>query len=879
MAQVEAAMVVYMWRFDHAELDEGSRELRIAGQLVDLEPRPLEILLQLLRHAGEVVTKDELLDAVYGHRYLSDGAVAQAIRRLRRALNDHDQKVIATVHRVGYKLIAEVRRTETSHRRRRPLLLKTGDPVPRREHWRLCRPLGGGEVEVWLIEHEKTQARRVLKLATDAVRLSALKREVTLYRVLTEALGQREDFFALIDFSFESSPFFIECEYGGVTLEEWAESLGGLAAIPLPRRLEMVARAAEAVGAAHGANVLHKDLKPTNILAYQAGDANWRPRLIDFGTGRLLDADRVEALRITQQGFTQQFMSGEDSLSGTPLYLAPELLAGQKPTTRSDVYALGVILYQIAVGDFRKPVASGWEDDIVDPVLRGDIAAATHGNPAKRLSCAQDLADLLRHLDRRTLIRSDTAGADGSAPRAEGVLSPLSKPRNRRLAAVIAAATAGIAICCWELRSQRSFYEVPITAVASQESIDEYQHVVTVSHQRHESRIDELNSVKTLEHSVQLSPRFANAWALLAQVNAHLYFNHFETEARRAAAVHALRKAAELQPNAPDTLIAQGYYRYWVEADYVAAASIMERVHEHWPEKRDATVALARISRRQGRYGDAARYFEEVLAQELQNMEWALGAARARLCLGEFIVAGQLASHALDIDPTDIQAIGMKAYIFQAQGDLRNAGAVLSALPARPGNYASVSLLADQARLSRLFPTAISLWSAYLAAPEVKSDEDSVAAKQQLAHLRMLTGDTVAANVTLREVRDELEKQRGNRPADPWPVARLALVYANLGEPALARTLAASAASYEVVENDAERANLIDVIRANVATQVGDKDQAFEILTQLLSWPGGVALSPGLLAIDPDGDPLRSDARFAKLVARNWRVDPMMLTH
>ena len=68
MAQVEAAMVVYMWRFDHAELDEGSRELRIAGQLVDLEPRPLEILLQLLRHAGEVVTKDELLDAVYGHR-------------------------------------------------------------------------------------------------------------------------------------------------------------------------------------------------------------------------------------------------------------------------------------------------------------------------------------------------------------------------------------------------------------------------------------------------------------------------------------------------------------------------------------------------------------------------------------------------------------------------------------------------------------------------------------------------------------------------------------------------------------------------------------------------------------------------------------------
>ncbi len=151
----------------------------------------------------------------------------------------------------------------------------------------------------------------------------------------------------------------------------------------------------------------------------------------------------------------------------------------------------------------------------------------------------------------------------------------------------------------------------------------------------------------------------------------------------------------------------------------------------------------------------------------------------------------------------------------------------------------------------------------------MRSDDDSVAAKQRLAHLRLLTGDTAVANATLREVRDELEKQRGSRPADPWPVANLALVYADLGEAALARTLAASAASYEVVKKDAERANRIDVIRANVATQVGDKDQAFEILTQVLSRPAKEALSPGLLTIDPDWDPLRSDARFATLLARD----------
>jgi DNA-binding winged helix-turn-helix (wHTH) protein/serine/threonine protein kinase len=860
MAQVAAAMAVYLWRFDDAEFDEAGRELRMAGHAVELEPRPLEILLQLLRHAGEVVTKDDLLDAVYGHRHLTDGAVAQAIRRLRRALNDHDQKIIVTVHRVGYKLIAEVRRTEIAESRRRPLLLKAGDRVPRREHWRLLQPLGGNEVEVWLIEHEKTHARRVLKLATDAARLSALKREVTLYRVLKEALGEREDLFTLIDFNFESSPYFIECEYGGVTLQEWAESFGGLGAIPIVRRLDMLAWAAEAVGAAHGANVLHKDLKPTNILAYQASDAAWRARLIDFGSGRLLDADRLAALRITQQGFTQQLLSGEESMSGTPLYLAPELIAGHMPTAQSDVYALGVILYQMAVADFRKPIASGWEDDVSDPLLREDIAAATHGNPARRLNSAQELAQRLRRLDRRPLARSGAAKTSLAAPPVH---------RTLRLVAAMTAVTAGIAAAGWQLWSHRSPQEIPFSSVASKESIDDYQQVLTVSHQRHESRVDELNSIKTLERAVQMSPRFADAWALLAQVNAHLVFNHFETESRRTAAAHALQKAIELQPNAPDTLIAQGYYSYWVNADYATAANIMRRVHDRWPEKRDATVALARISRRQNHYADSAGYFEEALAQDRSNMEWALGAAGARLCLGQFVAAGKLANHALDIDPTDLQAIGMKAFIYQVQGDLPSAAAVLSHVPARPGDYATVSLLAEQARLSRQFPAAISLWVTYLTHPESTSDDDSIAAKQDLAHLQLLTGDTAAAITTLREVRDELEKQRGNRPADPWPVASLAQVYADLGEPALARTLAASAASFEVVKEDADRAKLIDAIRASVATRLGDKDQAFDILQQLLRGPAKDVISAGLLGIDPDWDPLRSDARFATLIARD----------
>ena len=861
MARVDAA---FKWQFGNAELDEAGRELRVAGEPVDLEPRPLEILLALLRHAGEVVTKDDLLDAVYGHRYLTDGAVAQGVRRLRRALGDEDQTVIATVHRVGYKLIAKVSRTEISGPRLRPLLLKAGDPVPRRDHWRLLQPLGSAEIEVWLIEHEKTHARRVLKMATDTARLSTLKREVTLCRVLKDALGEREDFVTLIDWNFDASPFFTECAYGGITLVEWAEALGGLSAMSLDLRVDMVAWAAAAVGAAHGANVLHKDLKPTNILAYTSPDDSWRARLIDFGSGRILDAERVAALRITQHGFTQEVSIGEDSLGGTPFYWAPEVLAGQMPTVQSDVYALGVILYQVVVGDFRRPIAPGWEDDVVDPWLRECITAATHGNPAKRLPSAEDLVQRLRSLEGRRLAH---------------VPPPVRSAGRGRWLAWATLVAVVIAIAALTIEVPRRPPEMPLSAVAGREAIDDYQQVVTISHQRNESMVDRQEAIKTLERVVGSNPRFANAWALLAQENAHIYFNHYETEKSRAAATRALQKAMELQPNAPDTLIARGYYSYWIEGDYVAAAATMLHVHKTWPDKRDATIALARISRRQGRYAAAARYFEEALAQDPFNFEVALGAADARLVLGDYSAALKLTNHALDIEPHDIQSISLKWRVYEEQGDLASAAAVLPTLPNRPGDFTAANLLAEQQRLSRNFPASIEIWKAYLANPESKASDDINVAKAEVGHLSLLTGDTQAAIPILKQVRDELEKQRGNRPGDPILVGDLALVYADLGEPALARTLAQAATNFEVVRNDADRSTIFNVIRASVAVRTGDNDEAFRILRQVLKRPSRGAVTPGLLSIDPEWDRLRTDPRFTDLSERAPRLGVPTVLH
>ncbi|MEO1369611.1 MAG: winged helix-turn-helix domain-containing protein, partial [Acidobacteriota bacterium] len=143
-----------------------------------------------------------------------------------------------------------------------------GVPVPQRPHWALVDKLGeGGFGEVWLSQHAKTKDRRVFKFCFEAERLKALQREVTLLRLLKEALGDRDDIVHLLDWNFEEAPYFLEMEHTAAgSLETWADARGGISAVPLADRLELVAQTADALAAAHSVGVLHKDVKPGNIL-------------------------------------------------------------------------------------------------------------------------------------------------------------------------------------------------------------------------------------------------------------------------------------------------------------------------------------------------------------------------------------------------------------------------------------------------------------------------------------------------------------------------------------------------------------------------------------------------------------------------------------
>ncbi len=422
---------LYRWRFDRFEFDEARFSLSEDGRPVVLERKPLQVLTVLLRHAGEVVTKQELLDEVWAGRVTVEHVLATAIGKLRKPFGAIGEQRIVTVPRVGYRFTGALERVSVG--RQTPLSslnLDVGLPVPGRAQFVLDRALDKTlNSEVWLAHHGKTRQARVFKFALDADRLYALKREVTVSRLLGDALSGSEHYIRLLDWNFSEEPYFLECEYGGPSLLDWALQDGGVASWSRGQRLGLFTRIADAVAAAHGVGVLHKDIKPANVLIQPGAVDGWRVALTDFGSSRLLEPGRLADLGITSLGMTLTTAMESSGDVGTPLYLAPELVAGQPPTVQSDVYALGVLLYQFLVGDFRRPMAPGWERDIDDELLVLDIARATDGDPALRYASVAEMVGRLRQLDQR---HRDRLRAIETSQRTARMQRRLERMRERR---------------------------------------------------------------------------------------------------------------------------------------------------------------------------------------------------------------------------------------------------------------------------------------------------------------------------------------------------------------------------------------------------------------------------------------------------------------
>ena len=277
--------------------------------------------------------------------------------------------------------------------------------------YRIVRLLGeGGMGTVYLAEQD--QPRRTVALKVMRVTFGNAERLRKRFHLETDVLGRLEHpGIARIYDAGKASvttkdgsatvPFFAMEFVDGLPLAEYAakERLG------TRERMRLIARVAEAVGAAHRIGVVHRDIKPANVLVDQSG----QPKVLDFGVARATQGDAAVTTLQTDVG----------QLIGTLGYMSPEQVEGDpsKVGVRSDVYALGALAYELLSGkpmvDARgktvAEVARIIRDDdptrlsSIDRIFRGDldtlVAKALEKDPARRYDDAsQFAADVERYL-------------------------------------------------------------------------------------------------------------------------------------------------------------------------------------------------------------------------------------------------------------------------------------------------------------------------------------------------------------------------------------------------------------------------------------------------------------------------------------------------
>src|SRR5262245_13804324 len=184
--------------------------------------------------------------------------------------------------------------------------------------------------------------------------------------------------------------------------------------LSIKRAIEIISQVAEALAYAHRQGVIHRDVKPANVLISREGDA----LLADFGIAKIYE----ETLQLT----------GEGGIIGTPAYMAPEQLQGKAIDARADIYALGVVLYQALTGEcpfvaetplavalmhIHNPLRPPREiNPAIPESLERIVLRAMVKNPADRFADAREMSEALKGVLAELTVSSALPAASSAAP-------------------------------------------------------------------------------------------------------------------------------------------------------------------------------------------------------------------------------------------------------------------------------------------------------------------------------------------------------------------------------------------------------------------------------------------------------------------------------
>jgi serine/threonine protein kinase/Flp pilus assembly protein TadD len=375
------------------------------------------------------------------------------------------------------------------------------------------------------------------------------------------------------------------------------------------------------------------------------------------------------------------------------------------------------------------------------------------------------------------------------------------------------------------------------------------------------------------QQAVQLDPNFALAWARLSRANAYIYNSGTDSTpaARREIAKTALDNAQKLEPNSPETLLALGYYQYWVLRDYKRAKITFDGIRGLLPSSSEVPHALGLIARREGQWEQSVTYLQQALALDPRNVRLLMNSAETYAVLRQFPAALKLYDRVLDILPNDLDVMAAKATVYQGEGDLKLASSLLSEITEQTPNEDTIRIKVTQLQLERNYSEALRLLQARQAQFHFASEDDKANNQVTLAMVQRVAGDAAGAKITAEPARNTFQRLYRDQSDNFHLAAQLSQAYAAMGEKDSALKAAERAIVLRPRAKDRMRGPALEENLALIQTMFGENSRAISTLSELLQTPynswvySPVPITPALLKFDPIWDPLRGDPAFQKL--------------
>jgi TolB-like protein/Tfp pilus assembly protein PilF len=516
----------------------------------------------------------------------------------------------------------------------------------------------------------------------------------------------------------------------------------------------------------------------------------------------------------------------------------------------------------------------GMQDEVITRLAKiGELRVISRTSTQRYKTRATNLAEIARELGVSHLVEGtvqrigDRVRINVQLIRAANEGHLWAEIYDRSLTDIFAVQSELATAIAHSLQAKLTGTEIKAVAAKPTDSLaayDAYLRGIDFGSRPGQNPVDEKKAAEAFEEAVRIDPQFADAWARLARQCASLFFLQFDaTLARQERARVAAETAIRLAPASPETLLANAYYRYHVLHDYVGARELFEKIRRELPSSGEAIEALARIARRQSRWNDSLRLFEEAEPLNPRDAHLSLDRAWTFSMVRNYPDTLRMIERAEAILPEDADVLENKATYFQWTGNLRVARPLIERIkdPAKRINIEITQLI-----LERRYPDAARLLEKKLSQLAPGSD-DRAENLEWLGSIRLVADDLVGAKQAFLEAKPLLEKQRLEQPNSRWVSQSLASVEAGLGDKEAALREAERGVHVATAADDPVFAPAVEESAAAIEAQLGEADAAIARIERLLALAyGAFPLTQAKLRIDPTWDPLRSHPRFKVLV-------------